>query len=340
MDISLDEEERKKQLQREHKKRQHARAQQAFEEQLSVLVTRTGIALDEKHSRPPFLSLSAPSAPDLAIDWCRVPSPLDPAAPFTARGARRPQEDRVGLDATRGLRKRQQVESIARVVGPLVTHFRRMHGRPARVVDFGCGTGNASLTMSWLFRNDSVWCLVDKNVTSATIAGTRAQEAGLTNVTTLAKDAREYTEAFDIGVAVHVCGPATDFALERCLVQRAAFVLCPCCVGKLKFSEGQRPLSAALQKLIGPAEYLALARAGDTHEQHGEDVAVSGAMQEAKLLLEVDRVRYAQDDHAYAVCYLSKLEPPEASPKNDIVIGIADAAMDPFRPTKARSSTE
>ena len=39
-----------------------------------------------------------------------------------------------------------------------------------------------------------------------------------------------------MALALHACGSATDHALLQAVRQRAAFVVSPCCVGKLKFS--------------------------------------------------------------------------------------------------------
>ena len=41
---------------------------------------------------------------------------------------------------------------------------------------------------------------------------------------------------FDIALALHACGNATDYALAKAGEARAAFIASPCCVGKLKFS--------------------------------------------------------------------------------------------------------
>jgi hypothetical protein len=46
----------------------------------------------------------------------------------------------------------------------------------------------------------------------------------------------QYAEPFDVALALHACGNATDYALLSAVDRRAAFVACPCCVGKLKFS--------------------------------------------------------------------------------------------------------
>jgi len=44
----------------------------------------------------------------------------------------------------------------------------------------------------------------------------------------------EFNRPFDVGVAIHACGPLSDWIHQKCLKQRAAYVLCPCCVGKVQ----------------------------------------------------------------------------------------------------------
>ena len=43
---------------------------------------------------------------------------------------------------------------------------------------------------------------------------------------------------FDVALALHACGSATDIAMAAAARQRprAAYVAVPCCIGKLKFS--------------------------------------------------------------------------------------------------------
>ena len=49
----------------------------------------------------------------------------------------------------------------------------------------------------------------------------------------------ELTKArFDVALALHACGNATDTAMAAAARQRAAYVAVPCCIGKLKFSIG------------------------------------------------------------------------------------------------------
>ena len=42
--------------------------------------------------------------------------------------------------------------------------------------------------------------------------------------------------SFDIGVALHACGAASDLSQELCLTHRAAYVMAPCCIGKIRSS--------------------------------------------------------------------------------------------------------
>jgi hypothetical protein len=43
----------------------------------------------------------------------------------------------------------------------------------------------------------------------------------------------DFKSPFDIGLAVHLCGEATDLAMKVCIDNKASFILVPCCVGKI-----------------------------------------------------------------------------------------------------------
>ncbi|KAG2498155.1 hypothetical protein HYH03_003912 [Edaphochlamys debaryana] len=65
----------------------------------------------------------------------------------------------------------------------------------------------------------------------------RARAAGLSNVAGVRGMIEGFdTEPFDVCLALHACGNATDAALALAVARRAAYVVSPCCVGKLKFS--------------------------------------------------------------------------------------------------------
>lgn len=52
----------------------------------------------------------------------------------------------------------------------------------------------------------------------------------------------QFEEEFDLGIALHACGTASDQVLEQCLKNRASFVVAPCCIGRL----GQQKKGAAM----------------------------------------------------------------------------------------------
>lgn len=62
----------------------------------------------------------------------------------------------------------------------------------------------------------------------------RTKDAGLNNVEWFCGDVNAYNSEFDIGLATHLCGQATDLAQMKCIHQGAIFILTPCCVGKIK----------------------------------------------------------------------------------------------------------
>ena len=73
----------------------------------------------------------------------------------------------------------------------------------------------------------------------------------------------EFDEKFDVGVSLHACGEASDVSMAHCVANGAAFVMCPCCVGKIKLSTLQYPRSRTLASCIKLPLYLTLAKAAD-----------------------------------------------------------------------------
>lgn len=68
--------------------------------------------------------------------------------------------------------------------------------------------------------------------TALDILRKRADAAGLANVHCFKGMIEDYEEPFDVALALHACGNATDFALLRAAKQRAGYIVCPCCVGE------------------------------------------------------------------------------------------------------------
>lgn len=164
-------------------------------------------------------------------DWDAMPPALDVAHP-----------EGGAVPADRGARKRQQLLNVALFVAPAL----RLNPR-ARVVDFGAGGGHQTLFLARAFPEAS-FALVDLKRRSLDVAERRVQRAGLANVRVVHGRIEDFREDFDVGVALHACGGASDAALARCVEKKATFVVAPCCVGKIKiasaiFRAGTEPSS-------------------------------------------------------------------------------------------------
>ena len=79
------------------------------------------------------------------------------------------------------------------------------------------------------------------------------------------------SRAFDIGIAFHACGSASDFAQLQCMRARAAYVMCPCCIGKLKFTLRDPPPLPAANGASPAAERVA-GRGADGDATLGADL--------------------------------------------------------------------
>ena len=149
-------------------------------------------------------------------DWDAMPPALDVAHP-----------EGGAVPADRGARKRQQLLNVALFVAPAL----RLNPR-ARVVDFGAGGGHQTLILARAFP-EATFALVDLKRRSLDVAERRVQRAGLANVRVVHGRIEDFREDFDVGVALHACGGASDAALARCIEKKATFVVAPCCVGKI-----------------------------------------------------------------------------------------------------------
>mmetsp|Transcript_71502 Transcript_71502/g.225816 ORF Transcript_71502/g.225816 Transcript_71502/m.225816 type:complete len:129 (-) Transcript_71502:2-388(-) len=121
--------------------------------------------------------------------------------------------------------------------------------------------------------------------------------------------------------------------MSRCLERRAAFVLTPCCLGKIGASlkgkappkrgggvEAPRhpapayPRSVWLGREMGEEEYCHLVRLAD-YNRHD----AGGAYRASKELMDADRLGHAEE-HGYATG-AGKLWPKGASAKDDVLVG-------------------
>merc|ERR1719362_46322 len=171
------------------------------------------------------------------------------------------------LSADRGRRKRQQVDNFVAILAMRlregnvqslpekpeedasrgVLPLAEEHRFPMkRIVDFGCGSGNLTLSLAFLFPAIEFVC-VDQNETSLDLLKKRAENASLRNVRVLRWSfssggvalrndlawLRSEVGDFDLGIGLHCCGSFTDVVMELCADMCAECIVCPCCNGRV-----------------------------------------------------------------------------------------------------------
>jgi SAM-dependent methyltransferase len=188
--------------------------------------------------------------PDLP--WRELPPSADPLSVLAP-------DHRLGA---RGRKKRAQVANFAAVLRRLVAllqhHQSSATPRPLRIVDFGCGSGAVVLALAALFPpNQALFIGVDMKLEAIDLLRKRADEAGFSHVKGVVGMAEDFcwgcsgdgdagdgngndetndAHTFDVALALHACGNATDVAIELAARSGAAFAVSPCCLGKLRFS--------------------------------------------------------------------------------------------------------
>ena len=244
-----------------------------------------------------------------------------------------------------------------------------------RIVDFCGGTGHLSLPLAYLLRDQKniEIVVVDLKATSLELLHYKAENLhnenpysnntnivikkdslktrhqdvtqheqilrrckGLPNLYTFHGSIQNYHDPFDIGVALHACGQATDWVLHQCGRHEASFVVAPCCVGKLastvrdpylyratatdNLRQIQYPQSSLLRPILSIDQFDALARAADISTV-SQKTPSQATRRVAKTILEMDRLEYMREKYSYAHLTLTRMDPWEASPKHDILIG-------------------
>ena len=183
--------------------------------------------------------------------------------------------------------------------------------------------------------------LVDAKPDAVRIGRARSADAGLTNVEWFLGDLADYAEPFDVALATHLCGESTDVAQAMAIAAGAAFVLTPCCVGKIKHAVNramtnrardaehpslahgvQYPRSRWLRGRMHDASlYLDLIRLGD-HNHQASEAGGNYAASASRRLFDADRLAAAAEAGYTTEC--GKLWPETASAKNDVLVGWVD----------------
>ncbi|XP_052870131.1 glutathione S-transferase C-terminal domain-containing protein homolog [Anopheles cruzii] len=220
------------------------------------------------------------------------------------------------LPIVRVLRKQHQLEALANEVIELAVHGNI-------IVDFCSGTGHLGILLAFLLPRCQIYLLENKEE-SQQRAMDRVARLGLTNVTFFQCNLDYFTAHFDIGVSLHACGVATDIVLEKCFAQRAHFVSCPCCYGKLYNIEHiTYPRSRLFQDSgLQLKEYFCIAHCADqTHDLASERTNVAKAHQGFHCMDIIDRDRALRAEQFGYRVLRTRLGQESCTPKNRLLVG-------------------
>ncbi|XP_006881217.1 PREDICTED: glutathione S-transferase C-terminal domain-containing protein [Elephantulus edwardii] len=236
--------------------------------------------------------------PTWTLDWNSLPAAVSP------------KEGKMSSD--RALRKQQQLNNLVYMV--------TNQARPGdRIVDFCSGGGHVGIVLAHVLPSCQVTLIENKEL-SLVRAKKRSDELGLSNIWFIQANMEYFTGMFNIGVALHACGVATDMVIEHCIKMRASFVTCPCCYGFIQnTSKFNFPKSEQFKETLSYKEHMILCRFADqTAVQLPPQRRLIG--KQCMCLVDLDRAR-AAEEHGYSVQVIS-MEPENCSPKNNMIVGI------------------
>ncbi|XP_047422559.1 glutathione S-transferase C-terminal domain-containing protein [Sciurus carolinensis] len=236
--------------------------------------------------------------PTWTLDWNGLPAAVSP------------KEGKMSSD--RALRKQQQLNNLVYVV--------INQAKPGdRIVDFCSGGGHVGIVLAHMLPLCQV-ILIENKELSLIRAKKRSDELGLSNIWFIQANMEYFTGMFNIGVALHACGVATDMVIEHCIKTRASFVTCPCCYGFIQnTSKFNFPKSEQFKKTLSYKEHMILCRFADqTAVQLPPQRRLIG--KQCMCLVDLDRAR-AAEERGYSVQVIS-MEPESCSPKNNMIVGV------------------
>ncbi|XP_054036638.1 glutathione S-transferase C-terminal domain-containing protein isoform X1 [Dryobates pubescens] len=237
--------------------------------------------------------------PKWTLDWSTLPSAVNPG------------EGKMSRD--RALRKQQQLNNLVSVVTKLA--------KPGDViVDFCSGGGHVGIVLAHMMPSCQV-VLIENKELSLIHAKDRSDELGLSNIWFIQANMDYFNGTFNIGVALHACGVATDMVIEHCIKARAAFVISPCCYGFIQNTvKFKYPRSHQFKEILSYKEHMILCRFADqTAVQLPPERRLIG--KQCMGIVDLDRA-WAAEEHNYSVQVVS-MEPESCSPKNNMFVGIA-----------------
>ncbi|XP_072112503.1 glutathione S-transferase C-terminal domain-containing protein isoform X3 [Mobula birostris] len=215
------------------------------------------------------------------------------------------------LSSERALRKQQQLDNIISIVTKLA--------KPGdTIVDFCSGGGHLGIVLAHTLSSCQV-ILVENKEESLVRARDRCDDLGLQNIWFLQTNLDYFTGPFQIGVALHACGVATDMVIDHCIMANAAFVICPCCYGFIQNTVKYTfPRSQKFKSVLSYKEHMILCRFADqTAVQLPAERRLIG--KNCMGLVDLDRA-WSAEEYGYKV-YVTSMEPDSCSPKNNLIVG-------------------
>ncbi|XP_065592592.1 glutathione S-transferase C-terminal domain-containing protein [Cyrtonyx montezumae] len=235
--------------------------------------------------------------PNWTIDWTNLP------------GAVSPGEGKMSRD--RALRKQQQLNNLVAAVEKLA--------KPGDViVDFCSGGGHVGIVIAHMLPLCQV-VLIENKELSLMRAKDRSDELGLNNISFIQANLDYFNGTFNIGVALHACGVATDMVIEHCIKAQAAFVISPCCYGFIQNTvKFKYPRSHQFKEILSYKEHMILCRFADQTAVHlPPERKLIG--KQCMGLVDLDRA-WAAEGCNYSV-QVTSMEPESCSPKNNMLVG-------------------
>lgn len=242
-----------------------------------------------------------------------------------------------GVPRERAMRKRLQIVAVLEALTILMTNTRARTSQLS-IYDFCGGCGHIGIAVAAFFPEVHV-LIVDRTEKALLIAKSRCRAAELSNIDTLhckVENLPTNSASFDIAIALHACGPASDAVLSQASRCSASVIVVPCCVGAvcnadvrmrpgIVFDCNSTPSkdvahparSSTFASALNSSDYALLARAADFGE---ENVLKRDQWRGvAKALVEHDRL-LALREAGYDYTYLVKMRPVHCTPKNDVLI--------------------
>lgn len=236
---------------------------------------------------------------DLSFTWVNIPMVINPT------GGSLPQK--------RSARKCEQLENLVKAVLKMTAS----NANVKVIVDFCSGSGHLGLLLGYLLPNCQI-ILVENKEQSLERAKNTLNSIKIDNVSLLQCNLDYFRAKFDLGIALHACGVATDLVLQNCYTNRANFICCPCCYGGIHNTYHLTyPRSEALDK-VRYSEYLHIAHASD--QTHGKDNVKTRQGYVCMSIVDLDR-KFEAMTRGYVV-HLGKLQPETCTPKNNLLVGI------------------